>query len=323
MKKNNDIFSNKGSTYYSSSTRSKGLFIKVILVLTIGSALGFGIFKLLGEDKFTSRTPIVVDTIPEETPMEEEVTVAVKPEDLVEESNHIQKAAEYAYSTKDVRNWITGVEPYTGEKIAFLTFDDGPSPENTGKLLDILKEKEAAATFFIIGTSIDNNNNSGEVLNRILDEGSAIGLHSYTHVYDKLYPEKTGDKVFIKEEIDRLQERIREVTGKDDFKSHVFRYPGGHMTWKGLEEVDAHLAEDGIEYVDWNAMNGDSEPTSRRPKDAVATANFVMESLVYSPVKNVMVVLMHDAENKGLTLESLPMIIDTLKNEGYKFGILK
>lgn len=322
MKKNSDIFSNKGSTYYSGSRRSKGVLIKLILILTIGSALGLVIFKLLGEDKFTSKTPIVVDPNPVETPMEEE-EVIVRPEDLVEESNHIQMASEYAYSTKDVRNWITGVEPYTGEKIAFLTFDDGPSPENTGKLLDILKEKEAAATFFIIGTSIDNSNNSGTVLNRILDEGNAIGLHSYTHVYDRLYPNKTGDKAFIKEELDLLQQKVREVTGKDDFKSHVFRYPGGHMTWKGLEEVDALLAEDGIEYVDWNAMNGDSEPTARRPKDAESTANFVMESLVYSPVKNVMVVLMHDAENKGLTLESLPMVIDILKNEGYKFGILK
>jgi len=321
MARNNNIFGNSGGSYYRSRKKSKGVFILAALVLILGSILGVVIFKMIGEDKFTSKTPIIAEPAPVETAVEE--VVEVKPEDLVENSNHIHSAAEYAYSTEDVRNWITGTEAYTGEKIAFLTFDDGPSPENTGKILDILEEKDVAATFFVIGTSIDNSGQSGTVINRILDEGNAVALHSYTHVYEKLYPGKTGDKEFIKSELDQLQERIREVTGKENFKSGVFRYPGGHMTWDGIDEVDAYLKEDGIEYIDWNAMNGDSEPTARRPKDPEALANFVLESLVFSKVKDVVVVLMHDAENKTMTTESLPMIIDQLKEEGYKFGILK
>ena len=287
MKKKN-IFDNSGGTYYSSKKNSKGFLIIFILVLVIGTALGVTIYKLIGEDKFTSKTPIVVEKDNEEEPMPE--VIEADPMDLVENSNHIHKAADYAYSAKDVRNWITEVEPYDGEKIAFLTFDDGPSPQNTA---------------------------------RILDEGSAIALHSYTHVYEKLYPDNTADKEYIKQEMDQLQEKIREVTGKDQFKSHVLRYPGGHMSWKAIDEADAYLGEDGIEYIDWNAMNGDSEPTARRPKDPEALAAFVMESLVFTRVKDVVVVLMHDAENKGMTTESLPMIIDTLRSEGYKFGILK
>lgn len=321
MKKNSNRFNHSGGTYYSSQKKSKGILVTVLVVLVIGSILGLTIFKLMGEDKFTSRTPTVVEPLPEEEPLPE--VIQADPKDLVENSNHIHEASDYAYSTKDVRNWITGVEAYEGEKIAFLTFDDGPSPENTGKLLDILKEKEAVATFFTIGTSIENSNSSGDVLNRILSEGSAIALHSYTHVYEKLYPGNTADKEFIKEEMDRLQEKIREVTGKENFKSHVLRYPGGHMSWKGIAEADAYLLEDGIEYIDWNAMNGDSEPTARRPKDPEALAAFVMESLIYTNVKEVMVVLMHDAENKSMTTASLPMIIDTLRAEGYSFGILK
>lgn len=321
MKRKNNIFNNSGGTYYRSQKKSKGILITVLLVLVIGTALGLTIFKLIGEDKFTSKTPIVVEPEAEEEPVPE--VIEVNPEDLVENSNHIHEASDYAYSTRDVRNWITGVEAYEGEKIAFLTFDDGPSPQNTGKILDILKEKDASATFFTIGTSIENSNSSGDVLNRILEEGSAIALHSYTHVYEKLYPGNTADKVFIKEEMDRLQDKIREVTGREDFKSHVVRYPGGHMSWKGIEEADAALQEDGIEYIDWNAMNGDSEPTARRPKDPEALAAFVMESLIYTNVKDVIVVLMHDAENKEMTTESLPLIIDTLRNEGYSFGILK
>ncbi len=321
MKRNNNIFKKSESSYYRSQKKSKGVLITILLVLVVGTILGLSIYKLIGEDKFTSKTPIVVEPEPEEIPIPE--VIVPEPEDLVENSNHIHGASDYAYSTADVRNWITGVTPYEGDKIAFLTFDDGPSPQNTGKILDILKEKDAVATFFTIGTSIDNSSSSGEVLNRVLEEGSAIALHSYTHVYDKLYPNKTADKEFIKEEMDHLQERIREVTGRAEFKSHVFRYPGGHMSWREIEEADVYLQEDGLEYIDWNSMNGDSEPTSRRPKDPEALAAFVMESLVYTNVKDVIVVLMHDAENKEMTTESLPMIIDTLREEGYKFGILK
>jgi peptidoglycan/xylan/chitin deacetylase (PgdA/CDA1 family) len=125
------------------------------------------------------------------------------------------------------------------------------------------------------------------------------------------------------EEIDKTQELIRKVTQRENFKSGVFRYPGGHMSWTGIEIADSYLAENGIEYIDWNAMNGDSEPTSRRPKDALGTANYVMESLKFSKVKDVVVVLMHDASNKNLTVEALPQVIDILKSEGYTFGILK
>lgn len=322
MGKKNIFNSSNSNGYYRGTRRPRIWPILLIFILVAGTALGVLIYKLMGEEHFTSNKPVIKDPDPIETPVEE-VVVEIDPAELVKESNHIYGAKDYAYSTKDVRNWITGTEPYTGEKIAFLTFDDGPSPSNTGRLLDILKEKDAVATFFVIGSSIEKNAASGEILNRVLSEGHSIALHSYTHVYEKLYPGKTADKEYILEELDRLQEKIRETTGKNTFKSHVFRYPGGHMSWGGTEESDAFLAENGVEYIDWNAMNGDSEPTARRPKDPEALASFVQESLIYSKVKDVMVILMHDAENKGMTAESLPMIIDTLKSQGYKFGILK
>lgn len=319
----NDIFNKSNSNGYYRGTRKPKVWpILLLVVLIVGVVIGIVIYKLIGEDYFTSQKPVIAEPEPIETPAEE-VVVEINPQDLVENSNHIYAAKDYAYSTKDVRNWINSLEPYTGEKIAFLTFDDGPSPTNTARILDVLKEKEAVATFFTIGTSIENNASSGDILNRVLSEGHGIALHSYTHVYDKLYPGKTVDKEAVKEELDKLQDKIREATGKEKFKSHVFRYPGGHMSWRGTEESDAYLAEDGIEYIDWNAMNGDSEPTSRRPKDPEALANFVQESLVYTKVKNVIVVLMHDAENKGMTVDSLPLIIDELKAQGYTFGILK
>ena len=320
MRKNKNIFSHKKNIYSGRSKDKGSKALVLLLIIILGSLFGFAIFKLIGEDYFTSKTPILAT----ETQVESAVEIAVNPEDLVENSNHIHAADPMAYSTLDVRNWITSAQPYTGEKIAFLTFDDGPNPGNTDKILDILKEKGARATFFIIGSRIETTSTAGATMNRILSEGSSIGIHSYSHVYTTLYPGNTGNKDIIKAEIDKTQELIRTATGKTTFKSNVFRYPGGHMSWKELESVvDPYLEEDGIEFIDWNAMNGDGEPTSRRPKEAEAMANFVMESLQLSKVKNVMVVLMHDATNKTLTVEALPKIIDILVSEGYTFGILK
>jgi peptidoglycan/xylan/chitin deacetylase (PgdA/CDA1 family) len=288
-------------------------------VVILGTAIGLGVYFLFGKGYFTSNKPVVVDNT---QPTVVETVPVVSPEDLVRNGNHIVMADDYAYATKDVRDWMTGKVPYTGEKLVFLTFDDGPNTESTAKILDVLKEEGVPGTFFVIGTSVEKAG-AGEVLNRILEEGSSVALHTYSHVYEKLYPKNTGDAAFIQEELVKLVNAIRTATGKADFDSKVLRYPGGHMSWKGMDKVDEAIGGLGIEYVDWNAINGDSEPTSRRPKDAQAMADYVFDSLNYTKIKSVVVVLMHDATNKPLTPESLPLIIAEFKEQGYKFGILK
>jgi peptidoglycan/xylan/chitin deacetylase (PgdA/CDA1 family) len=314
MRRNSNIF---GSNKKSNGGR---IALTVLFILVVGSLVGLLLFKFVGEGFFASKTPVIVDGNP--APIAEPVKVLL-PEDLMEDGNHTVLADKYSYNTADVRNWTLGLEPYSGEKLVFLTFDDGPTNESTDKILDVLKEKGVGGTFFLIGDSIEKTPRSGEIINRIMDEGSSVALHTYTHVYDKLYPGKVGDGPYIKDELDRLLEKIRQVTGKETFNSRVLRFPGGHMTWKGMEPVDELLRSTGIEYIDWNAINGDSEPTSRRPKDAVESANFVFDSIQYSRVKSVVVVLMHDANNKPLTVEALPAVIDRFKAEGFKFGILK
>ena len=76
-----------------------------------------------------------------------------------------------------------------GEKICYLTFDDGPS-ENTVKILDILKQYDAKATFFVIGNCIGEE--TREILERIIAEGHAVGLHANNHVYEKFYADETS-----------------------------------------------------------------------------------------------------------------------------------
>ena len=314
MRRNSNIF---GSNKKSNGGR---IAVTVLFILVVGSLVGLLLFKFVGEGFFASKTPVTVEENP--APVAEPVK-ALLPEDLMEDGNHIVLADKYSYNTADVRNWTLGLEPYSGEKLVFLTFDDGPTNESTDKILDVLKDTGVGGTFFLIGDSIEKTPRSGEIINRIMDEGSSVALHTYTHVYDKLYPGKIGDGPYIKDELDRLVEKIRQVTGKETFNSRVLRYPGGHMTWKDMDPVDELLRSTGIEYIDWNAINGDSEPTSRRPKDAVESANFVFDSIQFSKVKSVVVVLMHDANNKPLTVESLPAVIDRFKAEGFKFGILK
>lgn len=314
MRRNSNIF---GSNKKSNGGR---IALSVLAILVVGSLVGLLLFKFIGEGFFASKTPVIVEENP--SPVAEPVKVLL-PSDIMDDDNHIVLADKYAYTTADVRNWSLGLEPYSGEKLVFLTFDDGPNNESTDKILDVLKEKGVGGTFFLIGDSIEKTPRSGEIINRIMDEGSAVALHTYTHVYEKLYPAKTGDGPFIKGELDRLVEKIRQVTGKETFNSRVLRYPGGHMTWKGMDTVDELMKSSGIEYIDWNAMNGDSEPTSRRPKNAVESADFVFDSIQYAKVKTVIVVLMHDASNKPITAEALPAIIDRFSAEGFKFGILK
>ncbi|WDC83244.1 polysaccharide deacetylase family protein [Caloramator sp. mosi_1] len=78
-------------------------------------------------------------------------------------------------------------------KTVYLTFDDGPSYKITNQILDVLKQKEVKATFFLIGNKVEERK---EVVKRIYYEGHSIGLHSYTHKMKQIY--KSEDN-FIEE----------------------------------------------------------------------------------------------------------------------------
>jgi len=227
------------------------------------------------------------------------------------------KASRYAYSTEKVRGWIWGGVPYDGEKVAFLTFDDGPV-EISYDVLDVLKRRNVPATFFIPGYVLDEHADK-EVLHRYIKEGHAIGIHSYSHVYEKLYPGRTADKDVILEEFIATRDLMRETLG-DTFDSKVFRFPGGSMSWNGIKEAQAKLNASGIYDMDWNALSGDGEPRSRRPDGAEAMAEHVMYTLEEHWIQDIAVVLMHDT--KAVTAEYLEQVIDQFIEAGYTFGIL-
>lgn len=234
-------------------------------------------------------------------------------------ANHLEIAEEYAYETKMIREIIMDKKEYYGRKIAFLTFDDGPNHKITPRVLDILKEEKVPATFFVIGQLITED--VRDILQRQLREGHGIALHSFSHNYRKLYSRKNRELLTFLNELNQSEEALKKVLG-ENFKTKVFRYPGGNMTWNGLRTVDELLEEAGIQWIDWNALTGDAQPW-KQPLTVSGQMKFLKRTLNRNENHDITVILCHDSESKELTIKALPKIITYLKEEGYTFGILK
>ena len=196
-----------------------------------------------------------------------------------------------------------------GEKICYLTFDDGPS-ENTIKILDILKEYDAKATFFVIGNCLCEENKP--ILERIMAEGHAVGLHAYNHVYEKFYNSETS---FL-EDYKKLYEILKEEYG---IETALFRFPGGSACkfnyGKGCEYVN-QMQQLGFACFDWNVTGEDSvgNPTVESIQKNVFERVFQYEKPV---------VLLHDSCIADMTVNALPGILEKLKEQGYQFASLE
>ncbi|WP_052459871.1 polysaccharide deacetylase family protein [Tessaracoccus massiliensis] len=212
-----------------------------------------------------------------------------------------------------MQKWLTSPPE---SKHVFLTFDDGPNHAMTPKILDVLKEVEAPATFFVLGKEVEA---APDVLKREVAEGHAVGLHSYSHNYRRLYPQRRGDKDAILDEFDTSLAAVRRVLGAD-FTPAPWRYPGGHMSWKDLTAADEALASRGAHWIDWNALTGDAEPKERRPATAAA-----MVEMATRPIRegcHAVVLLAHDAPDKALTLATLPAVVAAYRSAGYEFNVI-
>lgn len=188
-------------------------------------------------------------------------------------------------------------------KRVYLTFDDGPSIY-TGQILDVLKANNIKATFFVIGREEEFY----EYYKRIVDEGHTIGMHSYTHVYQDFYASKES----FAEELTKLNDLIYNVTGT---KSTIFRFPGGSsnsVSSLAVEEYIDYLNENDIDYYDWNSLSGDAVTNGLSPEQLV---NNIMNDVSQNEDS---IVLMHDLQTTHTTVESLQLLIDTLKTEGYE-----
>ncbi|HME12364.1 MAG TPA: polysaccharide deacetylase family protein, partial [Candidatus Acidoferrum sp.] len=192
------------------------------------------------------------------------------------------------------------------KKIA-LTFDDGPDPRWTPKILDILKREQVPATFFVIGL---DGNQYPELLRREYAEGHEIGNHTYTHpAWDEI------SKTQARWELNLTQRLIESTLG---VKTILFRPPYGidHQPEYAEEVSQLPFAQDmgyliigqKIDPHDWQLVNGKPNPAQEIVDQVLQQAN------------DGNIILFHDGGgDRTQTIAALPQVIDTLRARGYSF----
>ena len=217
------------------------------------------------------------------------------------------------YSTKDTSGNITKVtrkvevvEKINTDKVIFLTFDDGPSSTITPNILQILKEENVKATFFVI----NHNDNLNYLIKEESDLGHTVALHSYTHNYRYIYASE--ENYFS--DLDNIKNKVKDITGKE---ANIIRFPGGSSNTVSkfnpgiMTYLSKEVANRGYVYFDWNVESSDAG--GARTKEDVYT------NVVSHLNDKINVVLMHDYENNYKTLDALRDIIKYGKEHGYTF----
>lgn len=197
---------------------------------------------------------------------------------------------------------------YSTEKVAYLTFDDGPSATITPQILNTLREEEVPATFFVVGKNVRLY---PHLVKQEYDEGHYIANHSDTHTYSKIY--QSVDTVF--EEYIQCENSVREALGIPDYRMFLFRFPGGSAGGRYASikaEAKEVLNSYSVVHTNWNCMTGDAEGKNT-VEDQMNELKATMEG------DDTIIVLMHDAADKQVTAETLPEVIHYLKEQGYTF----
>ena len=194
------------------------------------------------------------------------------------------------------------------KKVAYLTFDDGPS-EVTKEVLKVLEEKKVNATFFLIGNQITDE--TIPLLKQSIADGNCIGIHTYCHECKVIY---CNADAYLKD-FDEAYKTIKEKLGVE---TKIFRFPWGSANkfLGGFEnEVITELEAKGFTYFDWNVSAEDSVGT---PTSYSIISNIRKDYKKY----NQPVILMHDSSINSLSAQMLPQVIDELKAAGYTFDTL-
>ena len=195
------------------------------------------------------------------------------------------------------------------KKVAYLTFDDGPSG-NTKKVLRTLKEKKAVATFFLIGKEI-----TGERVQTVKDlqeAGNVIGVHTYCHEQNTMY----GSAECFLEDFDKAAKKIEEITGE---QPKLHRFPWGSnngFVRSYVDELFTTLEKRGVKSFDWNVSGEDSLYVG------------VPQETIFQNIKKDItrfdepIILLHDAAAMDNTAAVLGQIIDYIREQGYDFDTL-
>jgi len=192
-----------------------------------------------------------------------------------------------------------------GDKVVYLTFDDGPGPY-TEKLLDILDRYNVKATFFVTNGKPDYQNLIAQEAQR----GHTVAIHSASHDYAKIY--QSVDAYFA--DFDEMNSIITAQTGK---AADLVRFPGGSSNtiskkycYGIMSQLVCAVEERGFRYCDWNVSSGDAGGTT-------STSQVVANVIEGIKSNNVSVVLQHDIKN--FSVDAVEQIIQWGLSEGYTF----
>lgn len=191
--------------------------------------------------------------------------------------------------------FIQGTHRLLTDKI-MLSFDDGPHPLLTPKTLDILKDKDVKAMFFLIGKNVEEH---PEIVRRIIDEGHMIGGHTYEHVPSIGF--KFGEA--LETDIMKVQGLLSDISGREE---KYFRPPFG-VTNPNIAGV---LKRNGLQLVGW----------SLRTYDTAKALDSQRIEKVVEKTQGGDIVLLH--ERKTETCQALAELIDGIRNKGMEFGLL-
>ena len=247
----------------------------------------------------TERQILGSDEIAAENEEATQTTSQVESQDAVENRQYdIDGSEEVADSEQENASETQNAENIEGTRYVYLTFDDGPS-SSTGAILDILKQYDVKATFFVCGKP---DSRYTDLYKRIVDEGHTLGMHSYSHKYNVIYESTDA----FKDDLDKLRRFLNETTGT---WSKYYRFPGGSsntVSQADMKELVQCLEDEGITFFDWNVAGGD------------ATSGATKATIYNNVVNNVprfkhSIVLLHDAADKMSTVEALPEIIEAIQ----------
>ncbi|MDG1730527.1 MAG: polysaccharide deacetylase family protein [Algibacter sp.] len=203
-------------------------------------------------------------------------------------------------------NYIWDVS--TSEKVIYLTFDDGPTPEITHWTLDVLKTYNAKATFFCIGNNIEKH---PEIFQNILNAGHAIGNHTQNHIKGW----KTKAKDYLKnielcETILKSQITDSSIVNSNALITNLFRPPYGQITPKQGNELMAL----GYKIVMWDVLSFDWEESIEKEN---CLNNVITKTIAGS------IIVFHDSIKASRNMQyALPQVLKHFSEKGYCFKAL-
>lgn len=292
--------------YYAKRKLNKTKLIVCILILILVVLLStFLTIKIIENENYKKTLEEDIRKAEEEKIIEQK---RIEEEQIKEQQRIKDEKIKSDRFSDEQLNTFENIYNETEQKQVFLTFDDGPTQSVTPLILDLLKEQNIKATFFVLGNRATANN---DLIQREYNEGHYIANHGYTHKYSQIYQNPQN----VLDEYNYTESCIQQALGNENYHSKVFRFPGGSQGgyYSSIKrESKQLLLENGIASLDWNALSKDAEGAETK------------EQLFQNVIETVgdkqsVVILMHDSSDKILTYEVLADVIQYLRENGYEF----